>query len=210
MANADMNRLMDNARVRLPGALDNAIQLELFSLLNDWFQQTNMWREDIPFTVAPTTESYIENPDAWTYDVVPTSGTIFRLMFLQNSQGQQQQASMDTPGVLILKNSPNTDDTYTATVAKTVTDPTTREGYPEFPAWVLNKYGNELLDGLLGRLMSQVAKPYSSPAMAKYHLTKFQSGIARAYVETLHQNVYRAQNWRFPQTFSRRRRYNGF
>jgi len=210
MANADINRLMDNCRIRLPGALDNAIQIELFSVLNDFFQQTNIWREEISFDVTPTASSYIEDPDAYTYELTPDEGTIFRLMYLRNSQGMQQAASMPTTGTLILLHAPNSADTYTATVAKTVTDPLTREGYPQFPDWVLNKYNTEILDGVLGRMMSQVAKPYSSPTMAQYHTKKFRAGISRAYVETLHQNVYRAQSWRFPQTFSRRRRYNGF
>ncbi|MGI9136759.1 MAG: hypothetical protein ACR2JS_06840 [Candidatus Nanopelagicales bacterium] len=210
MANADVNRLMDNARIKLPGALDNVLKLEFFALMNEFFQNTSCWLENIQFAVQPTTLTHLQDPDAFTYDIVPDGGAIVRLMFLQNSQGFQQQASMGTPGELVLKYSPNVADTYTATVAKTVTDPTTREGYPEFPDWVLNKYGNEILDGLLGRMMSQVAKPYSSPQLAGYHTKKFQAGVQRAYVETLHGNVYRAQNWSFPQTFARRRRYNGF
>lgn len=210
MASADVNRLMDNARIRLPGALDNVLKLEFFTLINDFFQQTSCWGEDIPVDVTPTSDTYLENPDAWTYDLVPTGGGIIRLMYLQNSQGQRQEASMDTPGEIVLRYQPNVADTYVATVAKTVTDPVTREGYPEFPDWVLNKYNSEILDGLLGRMMSQIAKPYSSPKLAEYHTRKFNAGVQRAYVETLHGNVYRAQNWRFPQSFARRRRYNGF
>lgn len=210
MASADVNRLMDNARVMLPGALDNVMKLEFFTLMNEFFQNTNSWLENIAFDVQPTAFTHLQDPDAYTYELVPDGGSIFRLMAVLNSQGQEQKVDMPTPGEVILKYSPNIADTYTAIVAKTVTDPTTREGYPEFPAWVINKYGNEILDGLLGRMMAQPAKPYSSPQLAGYYTKKFQAGIQRAYVETLHGNVYRAQNWRFPQTFARRRRYNGF
>lgn len=210
MASADVNRLMDNARVKLPGALDNVMKLEFFAVMNDFFQQTSCWSEDIPIDVTPTAQTYLENPDAYTYDLVPDGGAVIRVLYAQNSQGMQQKVTMPEPGLLVLLYAPNTADTYTITVAKTVTDPTTREGYPEFPAWVLNKYGNEILDGLLGRMMSQVAKPYSSPQLAMYHTKSFKAGVQRAYVETLHGNVYRAQSWSFPQTFSRRRRYNGF
>lgn len=210
MANADTNRLIDNARIKLPGALDGVMKLEFFAVMNDFFQQTSIWTEDITFTANPTDSSPITSPDDFSYDLLPDGGAIIRLMYVINSQGSAQAATMDTPGIVMLRYSPNVADTYTANVAKTVTDPTTREGYPEFPAWVLNKYGNEILDGLLGRMMGQIAKPYSSPQMALYHTKKFNAGVQRASVESHHGNVYRGQNWSFPQTFARRRRYNGF
>lgn len=205
MANADMNRLMDNLRIKLPGALDSTIQLELFSALNDFFQQSSIWTENLTFVAQPTSDTYLQNPDAYTYEVVPTMGAIVRLMSVVDSNNFSQAASMDTPGYIVLAYAPSTANTYTANVALTVTDPTTREGFPEFPAWILNKYGNEIMDGVLSRMMSQVAKPYSSPQMALFYGKKFQAGISRAYVESLHGNVYRGQNWRFPQTFARRR-----
>lgn len=205
MPNADMNRLMDHARIRLPGALDAAIQMELFSVLNEFFQVSNIWYEDIQFAVQPTADSYLENPEAYTYDVVPDQGTITRLMGVVNSQGFAQRASMPILGSVVLSYSPNVADTYTARVALTVTDPVTRDGYPEFPDWVLNKYGNDILDGVLGQMMSQIAKPYSSPNIAAVHLRKFKSGMSQAKVEASHQNVYRGQSWRFPQTYSTRR-----
>jgi hypothetical protein len=86
-----------------------------------------------------------------------------------------------------------------------VTDPVTRDGIPVFPAWILSKYGNDFLDGLMGRMMSQIAKPYSNTAMGTYHTKKFNNAMSQAKVEALHQNVYRGQSWRFPQSFQVRR-----
>lgn len=205
MANADMNRLMDNARIRLPGALDAAIQMELFAVMNEFFQGSNIWYEDIKFPVEPTSDAFTDNPEAYTYDVIPAQGTITRLMGIIDSQGRPQQGYMPILGQVILSFSPNVADTYTARVALTVSDPVTRSGYPEFPAWIMDKYGNEILDGVLSRMMSQIAKPYTSPQMAQYHGRMFKHAVSQAKVEASHQNVYRGQNWRFPQTFSRRR-----
>lgn len=205
MANADMNRLMDHARIRLPGALDAAIQMELFAVMNEFFQTSNIWYEDIKFAVTPTSDSYIDNPEAYTYDVIPEQGTITRLMGIIDSQGRPQQGYMPTLGQVILSFSPNTADTYSARVALTVSDPVTRDGYPEFPDWIMDKYGNDILEGVLSRMMSQIAKPYSSPQMAQYHGKLFKQAVSQAKVEASHQNVYRGQSWRFPQTFSRRR-----
>lgn len=202
MANADMNRLMDNARINLPGALDDAIQLELFSVLNEFFQESNIWYEDIAFDVTPTSSTYIQDPDAFTYEInVENFGVANRLMFVMDSSGVAVPASMPTPGYVILAYSPNSADTYTARVAKTITDPVTRDGYPQFPDWILNKYGNDILDGVLGRMMAQVAKPYSSPQMAAMRLRSFKQSINKARTEAMHGNTYRGQNWRFPQPF---------
>ena len=205
MANADMNRLMDHARIRLPGALDAAIQMELFSALDEFFQKSNIWYEDVAFAVAPTTATYYSNPEAFTYELVPDQGSIVRLIGVADSQGVPQMATMPKPGDVVLSFSPNADDTYTARVTLTVTDPTTRDGYPEFPDWVLNKYGSEILDGVLGRMMSQIAKPYTSPAIAMIHLKKFSAAVSQAKVEASHQNVYRGQSWSFPQSYASRR-----
>jgi hypothetical protein len=205
MANADMNRLMDHARIRLPGALDSAIQMELFSVMNEFFQTSNIWYEDIQFPVAVTNDSYLDNPDAYTYYVIPSQGTITRLAGVVNSQGFPQKAYMPIIGQVILGYSPNEADTYTARMMLTVSDPVTRDGYPEFPEWIMQKYGNDILDGVLARMMSQIAKPYSSPQMAQYHGRMFKQAVSQSKVEASHQNVYRGQNWRFPQTFASRR-----
>jgi hypothetical protein len=202
MPSVDMNRLMDHARIRLPGAVDAAILLELFSVLKEFFITSNAWQEKIEFSVTPTDLDYYIDPDAYTYDVVPTQGTITRLLVVQNGQGTPVHATMQSPGSIVLHSSPSAPATYTATVALTVSDPVTRDGYPQFPEWVLHKYFNEMLDGLLGRMMSQIAKPYSNTTLAVVHLRKFKQGISIAKVEASRKNVYRAQSWRFPKSFA--------
>lgn len=201
MPSANMNRLLDQARIRLPGAVDAAIMIELFAVLKEFFNDSNIWREDIEFPVFATSAGYHSDPDAFTYDVIPTQGAITRLMGVRNGDGTPIRATMEIPGYVVLAVSPNSDTTYTATVALTVTDPVTREDIPQFPEWVLNKFYNEILDGLLGRMMSQIAKPYSTPNIAAVHLRRFKQGVMRAKVEASRKNVYAAQNWRFPRNF---------
>lgn len=202
MPNADMNRLMDQARIRLPGAVDAAIQIELFTVLKEFFSGSNIWQEEIGFTALATNVSYYADPDAYTFDVIPAQGAITRLIGVRDNQGTQLRATMSVPGSIVLNTLPSVDTACVATVVLTVTDPVTRDDFPQFPDWVLNKYFNELLDGLLGRMMSQIAKPYSSPSIAGVHLRKFKQGISLAKVETSRKNVYRGQNWRFPKSFA--------
>lgn len=195
--NYDLNRLMDNLRIRLPGALDTVLKLELFSVLNDFFQGSNCWYEDIDFPVtAGTTE----------YTIIPyNTAAPVRLLGVVNSAERPQAAVFSLPDALTLIAAPSEADTFTARVALTVSDPVSRDEYPVFPGWVLNKYNNDIQDGVLGRMMSQIAKPYTNERMAIYHMRQFRGAVALAKVEAMHQNVYRGQNWKFPQTFARRR-----
>jgi hypothetical protein len=190
---ADMTRLMNNARIKLPGALDATIQLELFATVEDFLATTNAWAEDINFSVTPASK---------TYQITPTDGVINRLLSVVDSGGITQHAIMSVPGTIQLQFEPSKSDTFTARVAKTVTDPVDNEGFPEFPDWIMEKYGSDMLDGVLGRMMGQIAKPYSSPSVAMYHLRKFQQSINKARAEVAHGNLYRGQNWRFPQSFA--------
>jgi len=205
MSSPDINRLMDNARVKLPGALDAALQMELFLVMKEFFDSSNIWEEEIVFAVTPTSLSRVTNPEAYTYEVVPTDGQITRLVSITDDNGFPQNGEMPVPGSIILTNSPNEAGNYTATVSKSVSDPVTRQGYPVFPGWVLDRYFDTILSGLLGQMMGQIAKPYSSPQMAKFHMSKFSVGVSRASNEHHHGNVMGGQRWRYPQSFTTRR-----
>lgn len=197
MPSADTTRLMNSLRMRLPGALDDAVRAEYFATMNEFFQGSNLWQTDVTLSVTPGT---------LTYTITPASGTIVRLVSLVNASGLPAEASMETPGTLDLYYDPGTAQTYTAAVVLTVKDPTDGEGYPTFPSWVLTKYGNEILDGVLGRMMTQLGKPYSNQQLAIFHLRRFRSAISKAKVEAQHKNLYRGQAWSFPRTFTRTRR----
>lgn len=205
MPSPSMTRLVDNATFRLPGALPGALLPELFAVLDEFFQVTSCWYEDISFTALTTTSTYIEEPEDYTYLLTPAQGKVVRLRWAMETGGAAVNAVMPVPGELVLQHAPSVQSTYTARATLTVADPTTRDGYPECPDWVIAKYSNGLLDGLLGRMMSQIAKPYSSGQVAMMHLKRFRSAMSSARVETTRQNLHGAQTWMFPQTFNRRR-----
>ena len=141
-----------------------------------------------------------------SYLVTPTGvAKIVRLIGVVNSDERPQWAVMPTPGEIQLSTDPSVAQIFTARLALTISDPVMRDGYPEFPQWAYDKHSETVLSGLLGRMMSQPAKPYTNMQLSVYHMRRFRDGIARAKVEAMHQNVYRAQSWRFPQTFARRK-----
>lgn len=196
----DVQRLINNARVHLPGATDDAIQYALFSTMDLFFKGSNVWQEDIDVPVPGT------DPAGTVYVLTPSAPALIdKLMWVfQKStsksfqRGPSVSASMSTPGELVLTTQPSSAVTYTATVALTVQDPTTRDGYVQFPAWVLAKYREPILDGLLGQMMSQPSKPFSNTTLSVFHMRKFNNKIASARVEMMRNNKFRQQAWAFP------------
>jgi len=185
-------RLMDMLRVRLVGARDEIIKMELFSVLDELFRTSHVWQEDIPFSVNTTTK---------TYDIESEENTakVIRLIAVVNSSDIPVFATMAVPEGLVLRFTPSASEVYTATVALTLTEPTTADGYPRFPNWVVERYFDALQDGVQGRMMSQVGKPYSNERMSIYHLRRWRNAMAQAGVDAQHKNVHGAQAWRFPR-----------
>lgn len=189
----DTERLMKNARVHLPGALDTVLLLELYNTVDQFLQESNIWQEDIEFAVSSA------NDASAVYYIEPQStSAIVRLSGVTNSDDRPIAAMMDTPGEIVLAHAPSEDSTYTATVVLTIDDPVDPDGFPEFPQWIMNKYATSLLDGLVGRMMSQPAKPYTNPALGLNHLRKFRNAISFAGTESVRRNVANSQAWRFP------------
>lgn len=197
---ADIDRFMRNARTRLTGAVDDVLQLELFNVMDDFFRGSNVWNEDIDINVpgldpagtvyelTPTGPALIHNL-LWIYQV-PDSDTIGR--------GAAIAGTMSVPGELKLRTQPSSDEVYRVTVSLTVQDPTSRAGYVTFPAWVLARYRDTILDGLLGKMMSQPSKPYTNTQLSVFHMRKFKIGMTAAKVEWQRNNTYRQQAWVFP------------
>ena len=62
-------------------------------------------------------------------------------------------------------------------MTKTIILPNTREEIPNAPDWLFPKWGLKILDGLLGKMMTQPNKSYSDDTKGTYHLKRFRDGI---------------------------------
>lgn len=198
VAVVDADRLMDNIRVKAPGVLDGVIFMELFNTLDEFFKKSNIWWEDIPFQVLSTYET------GDTVDIVATEGQMNRLLYVLNADNQPRRAvSMPIPGSLLFTVAPGEDQTWTARVALTVTDPVPDsgrlQGIPRAPDWILKKYRNGIVSGVLANLFAQPAKPYSNPRMAVLEHRKYKMAESAAVSEGRHQNLYSGQTWRYPR-----------
>lgn len=187
---ADLTRLMDNARMNLPGALDPAIKLELFNTLDEFLRESKVWLEDVTVEVSSARTDYeILSQDP---------GTIISLMSLADENDVRVGATMEVPGTIILTREQTETRDLVAKVALNVVDPVDNDDYPQIPEWLLAKYHYAILAGLLAKMMAQMAKPYSNERMAIFNLRKFRAAISVARAEASHQGLYGGQRWRFP------------
>jgi len=202
---ADIDRLMNNARTSLPGATDPQLQMQLFNVMDEFFKKSNVWNEDIDINIPGM------DPAGTIYELTPTGPALIdKLLWVfekpdsdSMERGPGVAAAMSIPGELTLRLQPSSNVVYRVSVVLTVQDPTLRNGYVTFPAWVLAKYRDCILNGLLGRMMSQPGKPYTNTQLSVFHMRKFIGATASARVEWTRNNTYRAQAWAFPQGFSR-------
>ncbi len=200
VADLEITRLMNNARTRLVGATDDVLQRELFMVMDEFFKSTNCWTEDIPITIPGM------DPAGTVYILAPQEpANITQLMWVFTQPAEQNTlrgaafpAAMSVIGEMTLGYQPSSDQPLVATVALTVQDPVNRDGYVVFPTWIAQRYGDAILDGLLGRMMTMPSKPWTNNQMSVYHLRSFNAKKAQTRVEIQRNNTYRQQAWRFP------------
>lgn len=216
IAKADLNALLNQAIVKMTGTSMNAVKAELFDVLTEFFEHSSAWLEKIKIDALAYQREYT---------LTPTEGRIIRLMEVSGNSNfstnalydaataQQQEASgwipqaavyEDNSSEVVLIVPPNTPQAMHVWVAKNVTLPSGRDMVPVAPDWVLPRYHNYILDGILGKMMTTPDKSYSNDAMGTYHLKRFQDGIARARVSALKKNTYGASAWAFPGQFRTR------
>lgn len=204
-----LDRILDGVRVNVPGAVDPEIARNYFQVMRDFFQYANCWTDKIPITVTP---------ECRHYDATPSVGFPNRLMavYTQTDEeiidgtdpvsqiGRTENAnigaSMTIPGVIELRYFPNVEQKMIVKLALTVSDPITKAGFPIVPDWILQKYGEGIEHGIISKLMLQVAKPYTNLQAGTYHRGMYQMARNQARTEANHENTYRGQRWRFPQS----------
>ena len=147
-------RIVNNARVQLPGAIDDGIRYELYNVLDELFSQSDIWQEDIPFDCQKGVTDY---------NIVPVTGRIVHLMWLRYEDTSihvaQIPAVMPQPGWLQWARAPSEDKPCVVTISLTVIDPVTRAGYPQCPTWILERYHGTISSGLIYKMASQQNKP---------------------------------------------------
>jgi hypothetical protein len=181
---------------------------ELFRCAKDFFEETNIWLEDVPF---------VANINTLSYSVTPAGkGVPNRLMIVfdpahapPTRRWVQSGIEMRVPGVITLTFAPSSPANWVATYAKNITDPINSEGFPEIDAsayWIIDKYRDAFFYGTLARLQNEPSKTYSNPKEAARNQQNYISQRSKARSDAVKSNTYGGQRWAFPQSYATRSR----
>lgn len=194
----ELDQFITMANVQLVGASIGGIKAELYETLKEFFTDSNCWTEDILFTPKAGVTDYALAPRE--------DGQIIRLIGVWDKLGIPVPAFMRNFGTIKLVNPSNVEGSSTtpptqwfARVVKTITLPTTKDATPIAPPWTLGVYSIQILDGVLGKMMSQQQKSYSNSTSAAYHLKRFRTAIQMARTAANRANNVGAQSWSYPR-----------
>jgi len=203
----DWDQLMNLAQVKLTGASQKGLAAEFYDVLSEFMNDSSIWTHDI---TVPYTAGNREFP------LFVNEGQIIRLSGVRDwgSIVPSENGHAGNSGILfvpallnehldkiIVKNRPNTNGYYQVNVVLNTNLPVGHEMIPTAPGWLLPVWHVGLLDGLLGKMMTQVSKSYSNAQQGAYHLKRFRDAIARARTSKLRSSTNGASAWRFPQQF---------
>jgi hypothetical protein len=193
----DFERLMNQARIKLPGASDEGLKGELFDVVSEFFDVSNAWFEWMQIPIVANQQAYTVNPQK--------GGMIIRLVCVFDPNKvilPAHMAEIWPPGANIWLTWPqNINMTANAMFIKNIILPNTRDNIPDAPGWLLPTYERYILAGLLGVMMAQPGKPYTSPGQSTYHLKRFRDGMAVVKTAVARSNLVGGQSWRFPSQF---------
>ena len=200
------DRLYADIKLSIPGAIDTVIYHALWSTIDDFLVETNVWVEEIPVSVQP---------NVYQYTITPAGkGGIIRLLMVYDpanaapdKRWTQQSIQFQPPDQIIVPYSPSTLTTWMAAVSKRIIDPPLSATLP-MPTtdnnivWIFDRYRDGLVSGALGKLFMQPSKPYTNPQLAGFHRQQYTSARSRARTDVLHANVYGGQRWLYPQGYA--------
>lgn len=185
------DRLMDDARVALPGATDAGIQRELWNVVNEACRDGWLWRETVS---VPVVEGQLQ------YDLAPTGSEVIFVLNAGHETLDLTEAYVEF-GKLYLTTLPTAADAagfliVTLVLAPAVDAPNNPEGLIPEDMWRM--FHQLWLHGLLSRMMAHPAKPYSNATLAVFHRRSFTRDLAEARLQVRTGGVPGVQTWRFP------------
>lgn len=200
----ELEMFLNQARIKLPGSSDAGIRAEFYDTLKEFFEDSNTWTEDITLDPVANTQDYT---------LVPVEdGQIIRLVGVWDAKFLPIPAFMQNFASIHLLHPPQPNQSavpWMVRVVKNVTLPLTKDDLPVAPDWTLRVYSVTILDGLLGRMMSQMDKTFSDKERGVYHLRRFRTGIQIARTAQARQNTVGAQEWAYPRGWQNRTQRGG-
>jgi hypothetical protein len=190
---AHTDRIMQAARTHLPGAVDAAIELELYNAVDEMCREGRLWRETVSIP-------FVEDQD--TYGVAPDDGAEAIEVYSVSHDGYDLSGALYERGAITLPFLPSAshvaDNPFFVVAAFAPSyDATNTEGLIPVDMWT--RYRDIIVAGLVSRMMFQPGKPYSNPQLAMLHRRDFTSKLAVARHQMRTNEVPGQQLWQFPR-----------
>ena len=198
-----LTRILDTARLRLPGATDFVLQTELMNVIQEFCVVTDAWQDDVCLTLCPGQCEYtIFSPDG--------NGEIYRLMWVANADPQgpdfTAQSWLPTPETFKTTYDPSAAMKVKLRVSLQPSELGRNQNFPAVPPWFWSDYTRAMQDGLIAAMTAQPAKPYSNAQLAQFYMRSFQRDCSLARARVIHGRTHGGQAWAYPQSFAVRRR----
>lgn len=188
--------LFENLRTQLPGCKDSQIRQEVFNTIDEACRTVRLWTQFVPITLVPLQPTYTM--------VAPAGGEVLDVIDVEHPTMPLGDTVFDPVSKMLdLGRDPDAIDlpqpafAHLQIVPLRTNDPTTY-----LPGNLWSQHHQLLLDGVLGRMMAQAAKPYSSPKLAEYHLRRFRNALQQVRIATTGGGT----SWHFPRATTRRSR----
>jgi len=194
----EYDNFLQDCITNLPSSTPMVVEPELALVMRDFTQQTNAWRAMYEVPV---------NKELTCYVVTPMQGSSINLLhnLFEAEDPDRKPAAMggvrmSTPGHIELERPPSASALWIADVSlyptRNLTGPSSCKA--AVPGWLLDRYYDTLLHGVLGRMMRQPLKPYSNLPLGSLHGAAYGAGRSAAKAELARSNIWGTQQWRFP------------
>lgn len=204
VATPDMQRLLDDLQVDIPGALKTTLQSALYRSADEFFDFSNVWREDQDVTLVTNQRAYVLTP--------PAQGRFVRLLVLYDSQAANEpdlrwvdQAAFTPPTGLLIASTPKAGPVWVARMVKRLAT-VDADNNPAMPDAFVQQYREALYAGARKYLHALPNMPWTDRQMAVFYGGLFTSEKTKARIDAIKANVVGQTNWVFPTQASRRQR----
>jgi hypothetical protein len=193
----DLDRLMNECEVQLPGATRAGIRGVMFNVIDEFLTDSNTWMEMIPVSIGPSTQQYTVTP--------AQGGQIKRLSQIIDMNGVVYPSiiiDLQPPAATLWLTWPqNQPVAANAQVFKSIILPNQHDQVPDAPIWLIPQYERFIEAGIVGRMQMHKAKSYSDAGNGPINVRRLRDGIAMARTQALRAYLYGGQAWRFPRNF---------
>jgi len=196
-ATADMQRLINDLRAVLPGALLSGIQAAIFQAYDDFFDFTNVWTEDVDIALVNGQRVYTL--------ATPAQGRFNRLVVLFDSQDTSEKwadrAEFTPPSAIKIASTPKAGPTWVARLSKKLAT-VDADNNPDAPDAFLQKYREAIYAGARSILHAQTGMPWADTKSVVFYGQKFLAEKTKARIDKIKANVVGQTNWTFPMAYS--------